>query len=166
MSEFKTINAAAIPRAIEKAERYRLLNEPFEAESICKDVLKVDPNNQKALIVLILSLSDQFNNGTSVQGARALLPHLQDPYTKAYYEGIILEREGKAAMSREFPDSKHDAYEWLMEAMEAYDKADQLSSEENCDAKLRWNGCLRTIGRYKLTPRPKEEPQKLHQPLE
>lgn len=166
MSTFKTINAAAIPRAIEKAERYRSLNEPFEAESICKDVLTVDPDNQKALIVLILSLTDQFNNGISVQGAQNLLPRLLDPYTKAYYEGIILEREGKAAISREFPDSKHDAYEWLMEAIEAYDKADQLSLEENCDAKLRWNGCLRTIDRYKLTPRPKEEPQKLHQPLE
>lgn len=166
MSVFKTIHTAAIPRAIAKAERYRLLNEPFEAESICTDILQVEPDNQKALVVLILSLTDQFNNGISPNGALSLLPQLQDPYTKAYYEGIILERQGKSAMVREFPDSKHDAYEWLMEAMEAYEKADQLSQEDNCDARLRWNGCYRTISRHNLTPRPKEEPKKLHQPLE
>src|SRR5205809_2184265 len=36
-----------------KAERYRLLNEPGEAESICLDILVVDPENQHAIIMLI-----------------------------------------------------------------------------------------------------------------
>ena len=38
-----------MPAALEKALRYRLLNEPVEAESICRDVLEVDPDNQAAL---------------------------------------------------------------------------------------------------------------------
>ena len=33
----------AVPAALAKAERYRLLNEPGEAESICLDVLQIDP---------------------------------------------------------------------------------------------------------------------------
>jgi hypothetical protein len=33
--DLKPISIASIPRALEKAERYRLLNEPEQAESIC-----------------------------------------------------------------------------------------------------------------------------------
>lgn len=46
--ELKPLSKKAIPRAIEKADRYRLLNEPSDAESICLDVLAVDPENQRA----------------------------------------------------------------------------------------------------------------------
>ena len=46
MFEFKRITPEAVPAALSKAERYRLLNEPREAESICRDVLLVDPENQ------------------------------------------------------------------------------------------------------------------------
>ena len=60
MFELKPIEKGSIPRAIEKAERYRLLNEPVEAESICRDILDVDPENQKALVVLLLAITDQF----------------------------------------------------------------------------------------------------------
>jgi len=50
MAELKRLHKDAIPAALEKAERYRLLNEPGEAESICLDILAVDPDNQRALI--------------------------------------------------------------------------------------------------------------------
>ena len=53
MFELKPLSTEAIPAALEKAERYRLLNEPGEAESICLDVLKADPENQQALITLV-----------------------------------------------------------------------------------------------------------------
>ena len=33
--QLKTLSPEAVPRALAKAERYRLLNEPGEAESIC-----------------------------------------------------------------------------------------------------------------------------------
>ena len=59
--ELKTLSPEAVPRALEKAERYRLLNEPGEAESICLDALDVEPDNQEALVTLLLALTDQFD---------------------------------------------------------------------------------------------------------
>jgi hypothetical protein len=44
----KPLSVDAIPSALVNAERYRFLNEPGEAESICLDVLAVDPANQAA----------------------------------------------------------------------------------------------------------------------
>jgi len=66
MSELKQLHKDAIPAALEKAERYRLLNEPGEAESICLDVLTVNPDNQRAIIVLLLALTDRFDKGYGV----------------------------------------------------------------------------------------------------
>jgi hypothetical protein len=42
----KPISKDGIPEAISKAELYRNLNEPGEAESICRDILAADPENQ------------------------------------------------------------------------------------------------------------------------
>ena len=58
--EVKRLHAGAIPGALEKAEHYRLLNEAREAESICLDILDIDPENQKALVTMLLALTDQF----------------------------------------------------------------------------------------------------------
>ena len=69
MFELKTLAAEAIPRSLEKAERYRLLNEPAEAESICCDILAVEPDNQQAIVTLLLALTDQFE--TRLGGAVA-----------------------------------------------------------------------------------------------
>ena len=46
MFQPKPISKDVIPSALAKAERYRLLNEPGEAESICLDVLQIEPDNQ------------------------------------------------------------------------------------------------------------------------
>src|SRR5271156_4963211 len=51
----KTISKAGIPEAISKAELYRSLNEPEEAESICRDILAVEPEHQLALRLLGLA---------------------------------------------------------------------------------------------------------------
>jgi hypothetical protein len=58
--ELKTLSPEAVSRAIAKAERYRLLNEPAEAESICLDALEIEPGNHDALITLLLALTEQF----------------------------------------------------------------------------------------------------------
>ena len=52
MPELKPISKEAIPSALAKAERYRLLNEPRLAESICRDVLRTDAGNQQGLVIL------------------------------------------------------------------------------------------------------------------
>jgi len=58
MSDLKSLSKEAIPAALEKAELYRLLNEPGEAESICHDILKADSENQTAIFTVLLVLTD------------------------------------------------------------------------------------------------------------
>jgi hypothetical protein len=153
MFQLKRISSESIPAAIGKAERYRLLNEPGQAESICLDVLEADPQNDKAIIILILAITDQFGGATSgdLNRARHLLPRLQNEYEKNYYAGIISEREGMAILSRT-TGGQFAVYEWLTEAMEFFEKAEAVRPPGNDDALLRWNSCVRMIMRYQLQP--------------
>ncbi len=54
----KPISREGIPEAISKAELYRNLNEPGEAESICRDILAADAENQTAFRLLGLSTTN------------------------------------------------------------------------------------------------------------
>src|ERR687886_2255709 len=95
---FKRISAASIPDALKKAERYRLLGEPDEAESVCLDILQVDPENQEARVDLILAISDQFGRERRprVDLAMKIVGELTDEYHRRYYEAVVLEREARA----------------------------------------------------------------------
>jgi hypothetical protein len=163
MTEFKPISKEAIPQALEKVERYRLLNEPAEAESICLDVLAVDPENQQALVMLLLALTDQFRGGPPdcFRQAEAIVPRLRDEYERTYYHGIIWERHGHAQALRGVPGSATVAYAWVCKAMEFYEQAERLRPPGNDDALLRWNTCVRLIQRYHLH----SEPADLFQPV-
>lgn len=155
MNKLKPISQKGIQKALEKAERYRLLNNPIEAESICLDILELDSENQEAIMMLVLALTDQFGKGVTNKSPNELLPRIINEYNREYHKGIILEREAKSTLSRNLPSSHHDAYEWLEEAMEAYEKAELLNDDtENDDALLRFNACVRTIEKYKLGARP------------
>ena len=156
MFELKPIVKEAIPRALEKAERYRLLNEPGEAESICRDVLRIDPENQTSIVMLLLSLTDQFDSGTTVNQPRELLSRLRDDYERNYYTGIICERWAKTQLNHGLPGSGFIAYDWFHEAMSWYEKAEAIRPAGNDDALLRWNACARIIMRNKLAPRTEE----------
>lgn len=156
MFHLKPITREAVPRALEKAERYRLLNEPREAESICRDILEVDPENQKALVTLVLALSDRFHKGGSVHPAQEILPRIQDEYQRTYYSGIICERRGKALLDHGAPGSGYVAYDWFRDAMELYEKAETIRPAGNDDAILRWNTCARAIMQHHLQPGPQE----------
>src|SRR5258708_3712841 len=102
MFTLKTISPQAIPAALGKMERYRLLNEPEQAESICLDVLQIEPDRQEALIMLLLALTDQFRGGHAdcFAQAQAVLPRLGGEYERLYYAGIIWERRGVARLSQ------------------------------------------------------------------
>jgi tetratricopeptide (TPR) repeat protein len=147
MFELKALSPKAIPRAVEKAERYRLLNEPLEAESICLDVLEIDPENQPALITLLLALTDQFQQRLAVDEARGYCRRLRSDYDRCYYAGIIYERRAKAQLHRHTPGAKIAAYEALREAMHCYEQAIEVRPPENDDAMLRWNTCARVLMR-------------------
>ncbi|MGH9346447.1 MAG: hypothetical protein ACRD26_04180 [Vicinamibacterales bacterium] len=149
MFELKPLSADSISRALEKAERYRLLNEPAEAESICQDVLRIDPDNQEALVTLILALTDQFGEGVAGQlaEARELLPRLAGEYERAYYAGIIAERRGKARLRVGGPGAWTVGHESVRDAMRHYAGAETLRPPGNDDALLRWNACARLLMR-------------------
>ncbi len=145
--ELKPLSPGGVEAALRKAVRYRLLNEPFEAESICLDVLAVEAGNQQALATLILALTDQFHSegGARVSDARELLPQLKSPYDQEYYAGIICERRGEAYLRQHQAGSGPITYDWLRKAMDHYERAEPLSPENNDDAILRWNTCARMI---------------------
>ena len=153
MSQLKPIHRDTIPRAFEKAERYRLLNEPFEAESICLDILALEPNHTQALSCLLLSLTDQFSHGgaLAVERARALLPRFSGAYEQAYYAGIIGERFAKRKLRDGHPGAKALAFGHLHEAMAAYERAETIAPAGNDDAVLRFNACVRMIEHHGLS---------------
>ena len=156
MFKLKSISKASIPDALEKAERYRLLNEPRLAQSICLDILEADPGNHEAVVIMLLSMTDQFGRNSpspDVNEARDLLSQLANDYERFYYGGIICERKGKATLNQGTTGAHYKAYEWLREAMELYEKAEAIRSAGNDDSILRWNTCARLIIRNHLEPR-------------
>jgi hypothetical protein len=163
--ELKTLSPDAVPRALEKAVRYRLLNEPGEAASICLDVLAADADNQEATATLILALTDQFEGeeGTAaLTEAWECLERIPDEYSRDYYAGIIWERRARARLRRGMPDAGARAYEWLREAMSCYERAEAVRPAGNDDTVLRWNACARLIMRdRRLVPEEEERGEPL-----
>ena len=149
MFELKKLSPAAVPAALAKAERYRLLNEPQQSESICEDILRTDPDNQQALIMLILALSDGFphDHARTAARAQALIAKLPAEYDRHYYSGLIAERRGRALLDHPGPGTRAAA-SWLREAMDAYTRAEALGPAGNDEARLRWNACARTFNAH------------------
>ena len=150
MFELKRLSVAAIPAALAKAEHYRLLNEPEEAQSICEDVLRVDPSNRAAHVTLILALTDTFPRGQAgvVTRARELVAALGAEYERAYYSGVVAERRARVLLDRGGPDRFVNAGDWLREAMRAFERADAVKPVDQDDALLRWNACARLFHQY------------------
>jgi hypothetical protein len=158
MFDLKPLSPEAIPAALEKAMRYRLLNEPGQAESICLDVLAVEPENQKALVMLLLAMSDRFGRGYAVSNTQVqgIIARINDPYERLYYAGIASERNGKCQLQQGTPGSGVAAYELLRAAMQSYEEAEKVRPAGNDDALLRWNACARLITGNHLEPRVEE----------
>ena len=151
MFNLKPLSKEAIPAALEKARHYRLLNEPAAAESICLDILAVEPENQEALIDIVLAMADRFGKDYAVgdNHVNEFLPRIKDEYARLYYTGIVYERRAKAILAKEGVN----AFEMFRQAMNCFEKAEAIRPTGNDDAILRWNGCARIIQRNKLEPR-------------
>jgi len=157
MFDLKPISPEAVPVALQKAERYRLLNEPWQAESICRDILRIEPEHDLALVMLLLALTDQFGKGVTAAQAREGLARIKGGYEHAYYSGIICERWAESLLRQGAPGVGFIAYETLREAMGHYERAEALRPEGNDDALLRWNTCARILMRnHDLRPRGEE----------
>ncbi len=157
--ELKTLSPEAVPRALAKAERYRLLEEPVEAESICLDALRIEPDNHDAMVTLLLALTDQFGEElpSAVGQAFEVAERLNDPYEHAYYIGIIWDRRAKAQLRRSSIGMGPQVYACLREAMTWYERAEATRPAGNDDALLRWNTCARLIMRdARLVPASEE----------
>jgi hypothetical protein len=153
--KLKPISRESIPRAIQKAERYRLINQSWAAESICRDILEIDPANQQVLVMLVLALTDQLaeGHGHAMLHVNEILPTITDPYQRAYYTGIASERSAQAYLSRGVMGSGAMAYDAFREAMAWYEKAEAIRPPGNDDAILRWNTCARVLsGNSQLSP--------------
>lgn len=156
MRSLKSIPESAIGAALDKALRYRLLNEPAEAESICLDCLAVDPENQQALVTMLLAITDLFDEEylDAFHRAKAVLPQLAGKYERAYYEGMIHERWGKTQSLRKVPLNAVTG--WYLHAMHCFERAEALAPPDNPDAILRWNACARWLERYSEVEAPPE----------
>src|SRR5215467_12135584 len=157
--ELKSISVQSIPEALGKVERYRLLNEPKLAESICLDILAVVPDHQQALISLLLARTDQFHLRVPAKAAQEVLAQIKGDYEQAYYAGISWERVGHARIRQGGSGGGASAYHALREAMAHYQKAIDFASPGNDDAILRWNTCARVIMQNPdVRPLPEEDP--------
>jgi hypothetical protein len=145
--ELKAISTEGIAKALERVERYRLLNEPSLAESICLDILAVSPAHQQALVSLLLARTDQFDHGVPMKSAQEVLQQIEGEYERAYYAGLIWERQGHAHLRQHGLCSNANSYHALREAMQRYEKAETLRPHGNEDAILRWNACARVLMR-------------------
>jgi hypothetical protein len=155
--ELKPIHPDAVDEALAKAERYRLLNQPGQAESICRDVLRIEPDNERALATIILALTDQFarpHGAPKLNAANEYAARLKDEYQRLYYRGLVVERQARALMQRGMAGAF--AYDGFRQAMDLYDQAERVRPAGNDDAILRWNSCLRTIRQSNLEPRAEE----------
>lgn len=154
MFELKPLSREGVDAALERARHYRLLNEPRLAGSICLDVLEVVPDDQRALVILLLARTDQFGieGGARVDDARSLLPRITDEYRQTYYAGIICERWAEALLEGHTPGSGPIAHDALREAMGWYEKAEAIRPAGDDDPILRWNTCVRIIRHYDLKP--------------
>ena len=155
MFDLKPLHPDAIPKALQKAERYRLLNEPEEAESICLDILAAAPDNAEALVTLVLALTDQFRTDYDAQyfaRAKEALARLPDEYDRYYYAGIICERRGSATLERHGTGAESTAYVFFRQAMDWYEQAEAIRPSGNDDAVLRWNTCVRMLEKHQLVP--------------
>ena len=141
----KTISKAGIPEAISKAELYRSLNEPEEAESICRDILAVEPEHQLALRLLGLAITDQFCGDAPDRHREAgdLFRRLVERYERLYYTGLLHERRAKAQMRVGHP--LHALAPLFAEAMRCFAEAEMIHPPYNDDAVLRWNRCARLL---------------------
>jgi hypothetical protein len=164
MFELKRLSREAIPAALERAERYRLLNEPVDAESICEDILAVEADHQGALVTLLLAATDQFAEqfGPSLVRARGALARLTDTYSRHYYGGLVAERAAKAHLRRAGLGSGQVAFELFREAMVEYDRASSMAPPDNHEALLRWNTCARLI---MSNPHVAPAPREMEEPL-
>lgn len=164
MIDLRKLSRDAIPAALAKADRYRLLNGAWEAESICRDVLAVEPQNHDAVVLLLLALTDQLDRRPAAiwQEASALAAGLPDKGERAYYRGLLHERRAKVNLESRDHGARRRVYDDLRQAMASYDEAAAAATAGDDSAVLRWNTCARLLNAHpSLAPAGEERLERL-----
>ena len=141
--ELKRLPRASVDAAIAKAEHYRDLNQPEEAESICLDVLDLEPGHVKAWKLLGLAITDRFPSGQVglLEQAIHAFEKLPDPYERTYHLGVAWERAAKAHVEK---NESHSAVASFEHALALFEKAEHMRPDLP-DPILRWNRCVRLL---------------------
>lgn len=156
--KLKTISNSGIAQAISKAELYRYLGEPEESESICRDILAVEGDNQSALRILGLAISDQFSGGRLDRWSEAesVFQTLKVLYERLYYTGLLHERRAKAQLRT--GQHLRTLVPLIENAMLCFEQAEKIRPADNDDALLRWNRCVRLLQSLPALEREHEVP--------
>ncbi len=136
--QLKTISKSGIPEALAKVQHYRYLNQPEEAESICRDVLAADPEDQLALRLLGLTITDQFTGKMSdrYKEAETCFERLGSAYERSYYLGILYERRAKAQLlAGQVARTLVPNFE---KAMQCFEEAEKRHASPVSTAKKHW----------------------------
>ena len=143
--KLKPIHQDGVAEAISKAELYRNLNQPEDAESICQDILATDPENQMAQRLMGLAITDQFTGGLSDRCGEAerIFQGLTDPYERLYYTGLVHERWARAQLGAGRPP--HTLLVLFERALRCFEEAEKIRPAGNDDAILRWNRVVRLL---------------------
>jgi len=142
--ELKQLRARDLEAAVALAKHYRDLNQPEDAESICRDILDVSPGSDDAWRTLGLALTDQFPTSWMrlFDDACAAFAKLSSHYERMYYTGIAWERYAKAQL--ELGNNKN-AIHAFEQAIRLFDEADELGSSEDPGPILHYNRCIRAL---------------------
>jgi tetratricopeptide (TPR) repeat protein len=142
----KRLLRANIEAAIAKGAHYRSLNQPEEAESICRDVLDVEGSNQAAWKLLGLAITDRFATREVglLEDAIAAFERLDDDYERVYHVGVAWERAAKAHLER---NEAHSAVTAFEHALSFFERAEGMRPDSP-DPVLRWNRCVRILASH------------------
>lgn len=145
--ELKPLTARNLGTAIELAKHYRDLNQPDEAESICRDVIAVAPEDEDAWRTLGLALTDRFPSAwmTLFDEACAAFAKLRSEYERVYYTGIAWERYAKAQVAAGRAQNAIHAYE---QALERFEAAERIGPKDEPNPVLRYNCCVRALTQH------------------
>ena len=152
--EYHKIDKGSIEDVLERAKQYRSLLQPDMAISICMDIFAVDKNNQEALVIYILALTDQLSQSESKVHQKKItdsIKRLDSQFLQHYYSGIFFERQARSLLKHSM--SRSFAYEAFIEAIAEFEIAEKMAPEHCADPILRYNSCIRTIKKENLQPR-------------
>ena len=144
--DFKNLESADLDAALAAAQASWAELRAEETESICLDILELDPNHRSTLDLLLRCRIELLKKGLpqSVARAQELIPQLDSDFDQAFYSGMIREAQARYLLEKRGRATSGVAYSWFRHAMDDFAAASNLDAGR-VEPKLHWNACLRTL---------------------